>query len=189
MTSSGVISTAAHGATSRTAWCWRRDRLPARRATGGVGEPPDPVADQAATWSASTTGPASLLPSVSTLLELIECIGDQGPGGAGSQGPPGPVGPEGPAGAPGQPGETGKTGLQGSKGDRGDPGIPGTPGPTGPGLNPNLPHIIHISWPHDGVFPRSAVGPILRARTHDRLRPDDAPGDDQSADDRSPRQA
>ncbi|MBW3632709.1 MAG: helix-hairpin-helix domain-containing protein [Chloroflexi bacterium] len=143
-------------------------------------EPSDPVADQAANVVRidNRTG-RQLLPSVSTLLDLIQCIGDQGPGGAGSQGPPGPVGPQGPAGTPGatgpkgdkgDPGPGGPTGPSGPQGPTGPAGQPGASGPTGPrgdpgpGLNPDLPHIIHISWPHDGVFPRSAVGPILAER-------------------------
>lgn len=76
-----------------------------------------------------------LMPSVQTLVELVECLIAKGPGGAGEQGPPG---------------EPGKDGDDGAPGQDGDDGAPGQPGPAGPGLEENLTRIKALSWSHNG---------------------------------------
>jgi hypothetical protein len=81
-----------------------------------------------------------LLPSTTTLYEMIECAATCAPtggGGTGTQGPPGPPGPPGPAGPKGDPGANGA------------PGPKGDPGPPGPGLEPDLTQIVAVSWHHN----------------------------------------
>jgi hypothetical protein len=136
--------------------------------------PPDPASDLAARIARiDNRAGRRLLPSVSTLAELIEClrehgIGDGGgPGPAGPAGPPGspgpagPAGEAGPAGPPGPGGEAGPAGPPGPAGEAGPPGPPGPAGdpgpagPPGPGLEDGLVQIRAISWPHArNLFPQ-----------------------------------
>lgn len=78
-----------------------------------------------------------VLPSVETLLELIECVQKHG-------GPGGGVGP---------PGE---------KGDKGDKGDPGTDGKPGAGLEAGLVRIDALSWRHGEA---ATLVPILNGVT------------------------
>lgn len=94
--------------------------------------PSDPAADAAARIARiDNRAGRRLLPSASTLFELIQCLMDEGTGKAG---PTGPIGPAGPAGAPGQ------------------PGVNGAPGSPGAGLEEGLVQIAAISWPHAGTI-------------------------------------
>jgi hypothetical protein len=100
--------------------------------------PSDPAADAAAGISRlDNRRGRRLLPSTTTLLEMIECAATcapEGGGGPGTQGPPGPPGPAGPKGDPGA---------------KGDPGPKGDPGDPGPGLEPDLTQIVAVSWAHN----------------------------------------
>lgn len=93
--------------------------------------------------------------------------GDKGEkGDTGSQGPKGDTGAQGdtgPQGDQGLQGIQGIQGLQGSQGAQGDQGIQGIQGLQGPqgdpgaGLNPNLPHILAITWNHGGNTPKATI--------------------------------
>lgn len=87
-----------------------------------------------------------LLPSTSLIAEVVQCLLERGGGGGGERGPRGPEGPQGPA------GQNGTNGTNGAPGANGANGLPGSNGHDGIGLNPALPHIVAISWPHNGVI-------------------------------------
>jgi hypothetical protein len=120
-----------------------------------------------------------IVPSATTLKEVIECILAQGI----AEGPPGPRG------EPGQQGLQGPQGIQGQQGLQGIQGQPGTPGATGTGISdvkldvlppgseptlttettqagivitiglpeapkpPDLNKIIAVTWVHNAAFP------------------------------------
>ena len=92
-----------------------------------------------------------ILPSTTLITEAIECLFDN-TGAAGIVGPQGPPGPAGPAGAngtngkDGKDGGTGPMGPQGPKGDKGDSA-----------LDPDLTHVVGISWPHGGATNSNAL--------------------------------
>lgn len=137
----------------------------------------DPVDDNAADIARINNQlHRQILPSTQSLAAAIKCILDNGCNGAagGEQGPPGPpgqAGDPGTPGAPGNPGPQGETGLQGEPGPEGPQGEPGSQGgvgpmgpqgpagPEGPGLDPDLPHICSINWPHN-----DSSQPVARAQ-------------------------
>ncbi|HYU46582.1 MAG TPA: hypothetical protein VEK84_10455, partial [Terriglobales bacterium] len=79
-----------------------------------------------------------LLPSTSTLAEIIECLCARG-GGKGEKGDPG---------LPGAPGKDGKDGKDGEDGKN---GTDGKDGKDGEGLERGLTRIRALSWTHNGA--------------------------------------
>ena len=92
-----------------------------------------------------STTPRSRLCSNELLFELLLCL-------KGAKGDTGPAGPQGQKGDKGDIGSDGAQGPKGEKGETGAQGNPGPEGPAGPGLNPNLPKITSVNWPHDGTL-------------------------------------
>lgn len=96
-----------------------------------------------------------IVPSATTLREVIECILAQGV----AKGPPGPRGDVGPAGPDGEAGEKGEAGPPGPPGPEGPPGVPGQDGRDGrdgqdaPVADVNV--IIGASWTHNAPYPES----------------------------------
>jgi DNA-binding beta-propeller fold protein YncE len=85
-----------------------------------------------------------LLPSTEVLTEAVMCLLDREvTSGKGEQGPPGPQGPQGPQGPAGPTGPEGPTGPQGPIGPQ---------GPAGQVTPLDLPRIVAINWPHNGVI-------------------------------------
>ncbi|RKF14885.1 hypothetical protein D6850_08415 [Roseovarius spongiae] len=78
-----------------------------------------------------------LLPSTALLTEILTCMAGAGTGQPGEPGPPGPPGP------PGADGEDGQNGQNGQDGEDGQDGA---------GLRDDLPRIVGINWPHDGII-------------------------------------
>jgi collagen triple helix repeat protein len=99
-----------------------------------------------------------LVPSTNTIVEVIRCLLEQGLA-EGVPGPRGPAGEQGAIGPAGPQGEQGQQGERGQRGERGPDGPPGPPGPQGeqgeqgpPGQDPELTHIIGLSWEHDSII-------------------------------------
>jgi hypothetical protein len=99
-----------------------------------------------------------LVPSTNTIVEVIRCLLEQGlaegvPGPRGPAGEQGGIGPSGPQGEQGEQGQRGPRGERGPEGPVGAPGPQGPEGPQGPpGTDPELTHIIGLSWPHDSTL-------------------------------------
>jgi hypothetical protein len=100
-----------------------------------------------------------IVPSATTLREVIECILAEGiaEGPPGPRGEPGQAGPQGPQGVRGPQGDTGPAGIdgpQGPQGPQGPRGPQGPQGPQGPAAPPEkLNQIIALSWFHNRPFP------------------------------------
>ena len=109
-----------------------------------------------------------LVPSTNTIVEVIRCLLEQGlaegvPGPRGPAGEQGAVGPDGPQGIQGEPGPEGPQGPQGARGERGPEGPAGPRGPEGPpGGDPELSHIIALSWTHDDTLTVNSALEFLR---------------------------
>jgi len=95
-------------------------------------QPVDPVADTANHIARidNHTG-RRLLPSTSTLAEIIQCLCAEGAGTKGTKGDPGLPGPK------------------GDQGPKGDSGQNGNPGKDGQGLETGLTRINALSWVHN----------------------------------------
>jgi DNA-binding beta-propeller fold protein YncE len=104
-----------------------------------------------------------MVPSSNNIVEVIRCMLEQGiaegipgpRGPAGETGPDGPQGDAGPEGPPGPQGESGPEGPQGPpgpQGPQGEQGPPGPEGPPGPLNDPDVTHIIGLSWIHNGAM-------------------------------------
>jgi Collagen triple helix repeat (20 copies) len=107
-----------------------------------------------------------LVPSSNTIVDVIRCMLEQGlaEGVPGPRGPAGERGLKGETGAQGAKGDTGaqgatgakgETGAQGPKGETGETGargLQGPAGPPGPIEDPDLTHIIGLSWTHNGAL-------------------------------------
>jgi len=96
-----------------------------------------------------------LLPSTSTLAEMIECLCAAGTGGKGAKGDPGLPGPPGKDGKDGKDGINGKDGKDGTNGTNGKDGKDGKDGTNGKdgkdgqGLEQGLTRIAALSWIHN----------------------------------------
>lgn len=114
-----------------------------------------------------------LLPSTSTLTEIIQCLCAEGggvkgpkgdPGLPGAKGDPGPTGATGPAGATGPTGATGPAGATGPSGATGPAGATGPSGATGPAgaTGPTgATGPIGATGPKGATGPTGATGPGL----------------------------
>lgn len=120
--------------------------------------PADPVADanNHIVRIDNRTG-RRLLPSTSTLAEIIQCLCAQGGGGKGPKGDPGLPGAPGKDGKDGVDGKDGKDGKDGVDGKDGKDGKDGADGKDGQGLETGLTRIAALSWTHNGTGPLVAV--------------------------------